>query len=205
MKWTATRALGIGWLALAIGAAPAPPAWGQVPKRIGETVKQRVKDRKQRSEDSLVDRIGSRADSLLEKGARPLDSLIAKAMSRIDSVAVKTYRSLKGSDSEMERELRNALRVGRVDLDLGFTRGLTAISPSGDSLLVALARVVRKSRDDFILEGRYLKGEDRRLARKRALAVMERLAELDVNADQLHVVPHATATPDRNLGVIPVR
>jgi outer membrane protein OmpA-like peptidoglycan-associated protein len=192
-------------LVAAAGVTMPPPTQAQLPKRITETVKQRAKDRKAQTEDNLVDRVGSRTDSLLEKGARPLDSLIARTMSGIDSIAVRTYRSLKGSESETERELRDALAEGRVDLDLGFSPGGTELSADGEALIGVLARVLRKSEDDFILEGRYLDGEDKVLARKRALAVMVKLAELEVNGDQLHVVPRAVVAPDRNLGVVPVR
>lgn len=185
--------------------APVEPAGAQIPRRIGEAVKQRAKDRKQESEDSLVNRIADRADSLLEKGARPIDKLIARTMEGIDSIALKTYRSIKGSGNEMDRELRDALKAGRVDLDLGFLKGKNFLSADGEALLESLARVLRKSKDDYVIEGRHMRGEDKALARRRALVVVAKLSELEVDTDRLHVVPRAAAAPDRMLGVVPVR
>jgi hypothetical protein len=195
-------------LALVLGLLASPwfsRATAQIPARIGQTIKQRAEDRKRKSEDSLVNRIGDRADTLLNRGVEPIDGMIAKTMDRLDSIVVKSYRSLKGSDSEAERDLREALKVGRIDLDLGFAQGGTAFSPDGEALVGALARVLRKSKDDFVLEGRYMNGEEKTLARKRALAVLVMLSELDVNPSQLHLVPRATVASDRSVGVIPVR
>jgi hypothetical protein len=195
----------VALLLLLLVALPFEAAESQITTRIGQTVKQQLADRKQKSEDSLVSQIASQADSVIEKGAKPIDQMIARTIEGIDSIMLKSYHAIIGSESEMDRELREALQQGRVDLDLGFVAGGTAFSPDGEALIEALARVLRKSKDDFILEGRYAKGEDKVLGRKRGLAVMVRLSELEVNTEQLHLVPHAGVSPDRSLGVIPVR
>ncbi len=194
-----------GVLTILLTGSYAEAAVAQIPSRIGQNVKQQLANRKKQSEDSLISQVASQTDSLIAQGAKPIDDMIAKTIEGVDAMMVKSYHALVGSESEMDRELREALDQGRVDLDLGFAAQGTSLSPDGETMINALARVLRKSQGDFIIEGRYVKGEDKALGRKRGLGVMVRLSELDVDTDQLHLVPHSGVSPDRSLGVIPVR
>ena len=149
---SATRPLLLLLLALAASPLAARSAAAQFSKRIIERVKLKATERKQQTEESIVNRAAEPADSALAKVSAPVESLA----SRVGGGAGAAVGGLgHGKESKEADRLRQELAAGRADLPaVQFELGSATLDPSSTQALQALALALAEVPGVFLVQGR---------------------------------------------------
>jgi outer membrane protein OmpA-like peptidoglycan-associated protein len=185
-------------------------AEAQLLKRVTERVKQKIAERKQQTEESVLSHAAEPADSAFAKVTSPVESLATRAGGRAGAAVSRLGRGEEKTSSEVTR-IRQDLAAGRASLTgVVFVLGSDAIEPASGPTLQALAAVLTESPGAFLVQARGDAGAQPQaalqLAAARATAIKGWLVSTGVPAERVFAAGDPTATPDAALvTVVPMQ
>jgi outer membrane protein OmpA-like peptidoglycan-associated protein len=171
----------------------APAAEGQLPRKIKESIKGKVKAQKDQTEGQVIDRAGRPADSALAKAGRPVTAAVDKAGDAADSVVWRAARALSAAvknDDPGLRRISEALARGHAVLPgIRFVGSTDRLAAGSERELARLARALGEVDGQFLVEGHVAPGlsasAGQRLSTKRAALVKRWLVHAGVTPDRL--------------------
>jgi outer membrane protein OmpA-like peptidoglycan-associated protein len=136
-------------------AAPQAADAQSVLKRIKQSAKQKISDRKAQTKDNIVNAAGEPVDSALVKAGEPVDSAVSKSASGVAAAVAKGAdkgKAALGIESASYR-IAEALKEGRAVLDeIRFQPGTAMFDPSSESTLIALRDALLSVEGTFLIE-----------------------------------------------------
>ncbi len=186
---------------IALGTALPGRLEAQFLKRVTERVKEKAAERKVMTEESVLNRTTEPADSVMSKVSSPVESLAAKVGGGAGAAVGRIGR---GKAAEEEARLRQELATGRAALPgVAFQPGASALDPSSETSLQALAAVITGSLGVFLIQGRADSGtaseNATELAAARAAAVKNWLVANGVPAERVFAAGDGSAGPEAAL------
>jgi len=149
-------------LTFAVPAIVPSAAEAQLPRKIKESIKGKVKAQKDQTEGQVIDRAGRPADSALAKAGRPITAAVDKAGDAADSVVWRTARALSAAvrnDDPGLRRITGELAGGRAVLPgLRFIGSTDRLAAGSDRELARLARALGDVDGRFLVEGHVARG-----------------------------------------------
>ncbi|HEY7637924.1 MAG TPA: OmpA family protein [Gemmatimonadales bacterium] len=175
-------------------------AEAQLLKRVTERVKQKVAERKQQTQEAVLNRAAEPADSALAKVTSPVESLAARAGGGAGAAVGRLGRG-EGMGSEETTRIREELAGGRVSLpNITFVPGTDAIDPASEPSLQALAAALAQWPSPVLIQARGDAGASPQdavqVAGARATAIKAWLVGSGVPAERVFAAGDATAMPD---------
>jgi outer membrane protein OmpA-like peptidoglycan-associated protein len=188
---------------IVLGATPSARLEAQLLKRVTERVKEKAAERKVQTEEGVLTRAVEPADSVMSKVSTPVESLAAQVGGGAGAAVGRIGRG-KASQSEEEARLRLELAAGHADLPaVQFEAGSSAVDPSSQPSLQALAAVINASPGVFLIQGRADLGtaaqEASEVANARAAAVKSWLVGNGVPAERVFAAGDGAAMPEAPL------
>lgn len=170
-----------------------PAAEAQLPRKVKESIKGKVKAQKDQIEGQVIDRAGRPADSALAKAGRPVTAAVNKAGDAADSVVWRAARALSAAvrnDDPGLRRIVEELSGGRAVLPgIRFAGSTDRLAPGSDRELARLARALGTVDGRFLVEGHVAPGlpapAGQLLSTKRAALVKRWLVNAGIAPDRL--------------------
>jgi outer membrane protein OmpA-like peptidoglycan-associated protein len=185
-------------------------AEAQLLKRVAERVKQKITERKQQTEESVLSHAAEPADSAFAKVTSPVESLATRAGGTAGAAVGRLGRGEDKTSAEVTR-IRQDLAAGRASLPgVVFFPGTDAIDPASGPTLQALAAVLSESPGAFLVQARGDAGAQPQaalqMAGARATAIKGWLMSAGVPAERVFAAGDPTAAPDASLvTVVPMQ